>query len=681
MAKKLLTKQETQNLVDAVWAGKLTESKLPDWLFDKLSDGFTQAASAGWGNPLGEGITAQDKILESAFQENLFYFAARKTAHQLKEMQQLMTASGSKYEFAKQAIKLDEKWNYHWYNTEANVTQRLARSGREWQRLEATADIYPLLRFVAVQDSNTRDEHRALHGIVQPVESPFWKSYMPPLDWNCRCMVERVTDDGTPETDISDRTDLPPTEPQFTDRVTESKRIWHESHPYFDQLSAKAEKAVAKLVQAKQLSLFDEPTPEVRAPKPATPVIADYDKAAEATQKHLNKKGAKGLDTVVEYTGGSHTAINDLRRGTNAGIYEKWTPASVKKVENQTEILSKAIDDAPKYKGTTYRGFALHTGAHGAELKDLTKQLESGVFIDKGFLSASIEKDIAEGFIADATGSNYKRFILQMDGGEGMALEGITRNKREFEVLYQKNSKWKVAGMETVVDNVGQATTIVKLKAIPNEIKVPKPAPKPKAKPAPKHKPETHTDYNEAVKAARKHMLQSDEYTEALQEYTANQYSPINTLQRTGTIDYISDLEKRKIVINNSKKLAEIMSEALSTSPKFEGLTYRGIGFGADKESVTLYNDLIKQAKSGIFLDKGYFSTSAEQSVALAFMESGGGEFGIIYKIKGKSGVPIEGLAHIKNEKEVLFNKNSKFRVTNITKPASHVTEITLEEI
>lgn len=249
---QLLTKAEIKKLIEGVWSGEYSAANLPFWLFDKISGKLEDAASQGWGNPLGSGAI-EDVELEKAMQENVFYFAAHKEAHELKDLNALFIASKNKYDYVKAAMLLDEKYNFHWFNTEYNVTKRIARSGREWRRIEATKDIYPKLKFVAVQDANTRAEHAALHGIIRPVGDAFWKTYFPPLSWNCRCRTERVMDGkSTPLKDI----EKPEVIEQFRDRVTDSKKIWHESHPYFHDLTDKAKQQVEMLVAQKYANSY-----------------------------------------------------------------------------------------------------------------------------------------------------------------------------------------------------------------------------------------------------------------------------------------------------------------------------------------------------------------------------------------------------------------------------------------
>jgi len=49
------------------------------------------------------------------------------------------------------------------------------------------------MRYVAISDDRTRDEHIDLNGTVASVDDDFWNTFYPPNGWNCRCDVELLT--------------------------------------------------------------------------------------------------------------------------------------------------------------------------------------------------------------------------------------------------------------------------------------------------------------------------------------------------------------------------------------------------------------------------------------------------------------------------------------------------------
>ncbi len=236
----LLTPEQITTLILGVWNQRYTDKKLPLWLLNTTATAFEKAATDGWGGELGTTVKSEVE-LELLLKKNVFYFAAHKNAQELKALQELYNKFRKRDEFVVQAAKLDKTWNVNWFATEQTTTTRLAKSGREWLRTEEVAKDFPLLKFIAVNDLNTRPEHAMLNGIVRPVNDSFWLKYTPPLSWNCRCRYERL-EEGTVSN--LEKVKMPKVEKQFQERVTESKKIWNENHPYFKGLSKEATKQI-----------------------------------------------------------------------------------------------------------------------------------------------------------------------------------------------------------------------------------------------------------------------------------------------------------------------------------------------------------------------------------------------------------------------------------------------------
>lgn len=73
-----------------------------------------------------------------------------------------------------------------------DVNVRMAHAAGKWERISRVARPGDLLRYVAVLDDRTRDQHRAWHGTVLPPDDPFWQDHYPPNGWNCRCTAVLV---------------------------------------------------------------------------------------------------------------------------------------------------------------------------------------------------------------------------------------------------------------------------------------------------------------------------------------------------------------------------------------------------------------------------------------------------------------------------------------------------------
>lgn len=108
-------------------------------------------------------------------------------------------------DFKKVATELNIEYNMRWLKTEYDHTVATAMSVANWKSFEADSDLYPNLKYNAVNDGRTREKHRALDGLILPINHSFWKTHMTPLDWGCRCSLEQTDEEPSkviPELDI-----------------------------------------------------------------------------------------------------------------------------------------------------------------------------------------------------------------------------------------------------------------------------------------------------------------------------------------------------------------------------------------------------------------------------------------------------------------------------------------------
>lgn len=75
---------------------------------------------------------------------------------------------------------------------ETNLRQAMA-AGR-WERIKRTAERRPFLRYVALDDGRTRQEHLAWHNTILPWDHPWWKTHAPPNGWGCRCKLQQLSE-------------------------------------------------------------------------------------------------------------------------------------------------------------------------------------------------------------------------------------------------------------------------------------------------------------------------------------------------------------------------------------------------------------------------------------------------------------------------------------------------------
>ena len=141
----------------------------------------------------------------------------------------------------------------------------------------------------------------------------------------------------------------------------------------------------------------------------------------------------------------------------------------------------------------------------------------------------------------------------------------------------------------------------------------------------------------------------TDQQKKAIYNYTSSDYTNIRDYQmgnKSGSYEEI-------------KIKANLIKEALKRAPNYKGKTFRGIAGLSDEAYKSIIN------KKEIAFD-AFTSTSKSRGIAsgFAFRKKNN----ILFKIESKTGADIEQLAKFANEKEVLFNKGSRFTVDKITK-------------
>lgn len=73
----------------------------------------------------------------------------------------------------------------------ANV--RTSHAAGQWARIEATKHVLPYLVYEVGASERHRPEHLAKAGLMLPVDDSFWRTWMPPNGWGCKCRVRQVS--------------------------------------------------------------------------------------------------------------------------------------------------------------------------------------------------------------------------------------------------------------------------------------------------------------------------------------------------------------------------------------------------------------------------------------------------------------------------------------------------------
>jgi SPP1 gp7 family putative phage head morphogenesis protein len=158
-------------------------------------------AAAAWDRPFAEAVAwfqskrlvsrEEFRALSREMQARAFTAAWVYAAEELQTVYEACLAAleggGTLADFVRQT---EEILGRPWHRETVFRTNVLSAYGRgHWEQAQAVRELRPYGRYSAVMDGRTRPSHAALHGLVYPLDHPFWRYYWPPWDYNCRCGV------------------------------------------------------------------------------------------------------------------------------------------------------------------------------------------------------------------------------------------------------------------------------------------------------------------------------------------------------------------------------------------------------------------------------------------------------------------------------------------------------------
>lgn len=117
---------------------------------------------------------------------------------QIQRVQDAMTArlkdGGTFAQFQKEAAEIDHGLNKnHLDLVFRNAVQNAYQAGH-WRNFEANKSSRGYLMYSSINDGRTRPAHRALSGIIRPVDDAFWATHSPPCGHRCRCTLISMTE-------------------------------------------------------------------------------------------------------------------------------------------------------------------------------------------------------------------------------------------------------------------------------------------------------------------------------------------------------------------------------------------------------------------------------------------------------------------------------------------------------
>lgn len=183
-----------------------------------------------------------DPNFKEALENNVFMFSGFKTHQELEEVNALLRDGNGNIrpfdQFKLDVLNISEKYNVNYLQAEYNMAVQSAQMASKWQDFEAHKN-FVNLQYRTAGDDRVRAEHQALDGTTLPVEDAFWKEYMPPLGWNCRCTVVEVLKDSEPVSNseqaikAGEMATSKPAQKIFRFNPGITKQVFPPKHPYY----------------------------------------------------------------------------------------------------------------------------------------------------------------------------------------------------------------------------------------------------------------------------------------------------------------------------------------------------------------------------------------------------------------------------------------------------------------
>ncbi len=172
-----------------------------------------------------------------AMRENIYNFSGAKCYQHLKALNELLLDEKGNIvpfhkfrdnaeDYRQQAMQVEGRYNELWLKSEYNNAIAQSQAAKRWKEFEEDADIFPNLEYRTAGDSNVREEHQRLKGVIRPINDSFWNKYYPPNSWGCRCRA--VPTDAEPT-----KAEKMGIDPIFNNNVGKTGYIFPENHPYF----------------------------------------------------------------------------------------------------------------------------------------------------------------------------------------------------------------------------------------------------------------------------------------------------------------------------------------------------------------------------------------------------------------------------------------------------------------
>lgn len=228
-----------EELAKQIHSGGWQEGNIPDKLYFSTAQKLAAAITQG----MGESFGYDDPLnsLAAGLRANLYQFSGAKSlTHAAALSDALIDENGKLKPFSryrKDVLATNKLYNEQYLSAEYSNAVAQSQMATKWKEFEALGpDTW--IEYRTVGDDRVRPKHRAMDGIVQKIDSPFWDRAFPPNDWACRCTVIPADAPHSPmsakEAGKIGKENVG--NPVFENNTGKTGIVYKDDHPYFDSL-------------------------------------------------------------------------------------------------------------------------------------------------------------------------------------------------------------------------------------------------------------------------------------------------------------------------------------------------------------------------------------------------------------------------------------------------------------